>query len=103
MGSAPLAASRGVRRRTKRCRTVAQVVAGDELVPAVEAMVAKPATKSPLGLARMKLLVNDDMEQLPATALRLKSTLREAHASTTDMGGGLAAFEVKRESKVTGH
>ena len=74
----------------------------DELVAAVEALVATLAAKSPLGLARMKQLVNDGMEQPLATALRLEFALIEAHAGAADMAEGLAAFEAKRKPRFTG-
>lgn len=81
---------------------VTRVVADDALNDAVAALVAELATKSPLGLARMKQLVNDGMEQPLATALRLEFTLIEAHAGSADMAEGLAAFEVKRKPKFIG-
>ena len=84
------------------CGLVNRVVADAELVPATEALVAELAGKSPLGLARMKQLVNDGMEQPLDTAIRLETALFEAHARSADMAEGLAAFEAKRRPKFTG-
>ena len=66
------------------------------------ALVAQLATKSPLGLARMKQLVNDGLEQAQDTAIRLEFALLTAHAQSADMAEGLAAFEAKREPAFTG-
>ena len=84
------------------CGLVNRVVPDDELVSATEALVAQLATKSPLGLARMKQLVNDGLEQAQDTAIRLEFALLTAHAQSADMAEGLAAFEAKREPKFTG-
>jgi enoyl-CoA hydratase/carnithine racemase len=84
------------------CGLINQVVPDDELVSATEALVAQLANKSPLGLARMKRLVNDGMEQPLDTAIRLEFALFEAHAQSADMAEGLAAFEAKRQPKFTG-
>jgi enoyl-CoA hydratase/carnithine racemase len=81
---------------------VNQVVADDRLVPEVEALVDRLAGKSPLGLARMKQLVNDGLEQPLDTAIRLEFALMQAHALSADMAEGLAAFEAKRRPKFTG-
>ena len=81
---------------------VNEVVPDSELGDAVERLVAQLATKSPLGLQRMKQLVNDGMEQGLETAIRLETTLIQTHALSDDMAEGLAAFEAKREPKFTG-
>jgi enoyl-CoA hydratase len=73
------------------------VVPDDELEPAVEVLVAKLANKSPLGLSRMKWLVNDGLEQPTATAVRLELALSDAHRYSDDMREGLAAFNEKRQ------
>ena len=81
---------------------VNEVVPDDELVQAVDALVGQLATKSPLGLARMKQLVNDGLEQAPETAIRLEYLMSELHAKSDDMAEGLAAFEEKRQPNFTG-
>ncbi len=72
------------------------VVDDDELTSAVEALVAKLAAKSPLGLRRMKALVDDGLGQPMESALRLELLASEAHAYSEDMKEGLAAFNEKR-------
>lgn len=81
---------------------VNKVVRDDELGAAVEELVESLAAKSPLGLARMKQLVNDGLEQPLSTALRLEFSLMAAHAGSADMAEGLAAFEAKRKPVFTG-
>jgi enoyl-CoA hydratase len=51
---------------------VNHVVPDGELEAAVMALAAKLAARSPLGLRRMKQLVNDALEQPIATGLRLE-------------------------------
>lgn len=78
-------------------------VVDDEALPAaVEALVAKLATKSPLGLRRMKALVDDGLEQPMESALRLELLASEAHAYSADMKEGLAAFNEKRQPVFVG-
>lgn len=81
---------------------VNEVVEDADLIPAVERLVGKLATKSPLVLRRMKALVDDGLEQPRATALRLELLASELHAQSHDMKEGLAAFEEKRKPRFTG-
>lgn len=81
---------------------VNEVVDDSELAAATERLVAKLATKSPLGLRRMKALVDDGLEQPVETALRLESLASEVHAHSHDMHEGLAAFEEKRKPHFRG-
>jgi enoyl-CoA hydratase len=78
------------------------VVPDEELESAVESLVSKLVTKSPLGLARMKALVNDGLEQPTATAVRLEHAYSDAHRYSKDMEEGLDAFKSKREPRFTG-
>lgn len=72
------------------------VVDDGELIPAVEALVAKLVCKSPLGLRRMKALIDDGLGQPIESALRLELLASEVHANSEDMKEGLAAFNEKR-------
>ncbi len=81
---------------------VNEVVPDGELTAAVERFVAKLANKSPLGLARMKQLVDDGLNQPQDTALRLELLAFNLHAVSEDMQEGLAAFEQKRTPQFKG-
>jgi enoyl-CoA hydratase/carnithine racemase len=78
------------------------VVPDDQLVSATDELVQKLANKSPLGLARMKRLVLDGLEQPRETALRLEILTNDLHARSEDMQEGLAAFAEKRKPKFVG-
>lgn len=81
---------------------VNEVVPDGELTSAVEKVVAKLSNKSPLGLARMKYLVDDGLNQSQDTALRLELALFDLHTTSEDMQEGLAAFEQKRTPQFKG-
>jgi enoyl-CoA hydratase/carnithine racemase len=81
---------------------VNEVVPDAELASAVDRLVAKLATKSPVGLARMKQLVDDGLNQPEDTALRLEVLAFDLHAASEDMREGLAAFEEKRTPQFKG-
>ena len=75
---------------------VNEVAADGELEAAADRLVEKLAGKSPLGLARTKMLVDDGMEQPKETALRLELMAGALHAHSFDMQEGIAAFNAKR-------
>jgi enoyl-CoA hydratase/carnithine racemase len=81
---------------------VNEVFPDAELTSAVERLVAKLANKSPIGLARMKYLVDDGLNQPQDTALRLELSVFDLHAASEDMQEGLAAFEQKRAPQFKG-
>ncbi len=81
---------------------VNEIVADDELRPATDALVAKLASKSPLGLSRMKALVDDGLEQPVDVALRQELLVSAIHEHSDDRREGLAAFEEKRAPRFTG-
>jgi enoyl-CoA hydratase/carnithine racemase len=81
---------------------VNEVVPDAELGAAVERLVAKLAAKSPLGLRRMKALVDDGMDQPSEVALRNEILVGEVHAKSFDMQEGLAAFNAKRKPRFEG-
>lgn len=81
---------------------VNRVVDDDQLLLETEALVQKIAAKSPLGLRRMKTLVDDGLQQPIDTALRLELLASELHAGSEDVREGLAAFNEKRKPAFTG-
>lgn len=78
------------------------VVPDGELDGAVTELVDKLAARSPLGLSRMKQLVNDGLEQPATTGLRLELLASALHAHSDDMNEGLRAFEEKRSPQFSG-
>ena len=81
---------------------VNQVVEDAQLGAAVDALVKTLAAKSPLGLSRMKALVNDGLEQPAEVALRQELLMIALHEHSDDMREGLAAFQEKRAPQFTG-
>lgn len=73
-----------------------------ELAGAVERLVGSLATKSPLGLRRMKQLVDDGLDQPLEIALRAELVAGDLHTHSHDMNEGLAAFNGKRAPRFTG-
>ena len=81
---------------------VNQVVDDSHLDAATQKVADTIATKSPLGLQRMKALVDDGLEQPEDTALRLELLASEVHAFSADLQEGLEAFQGKRAPRFTG-
>lgn len=81
---------------------VNKVVGRDELVAAVDLLVDSLARKSPLGLRRMKQLINDGLDQPVSTGLRLELLAGDAHGFSHDMTEGISAFIEKRTPQFTG-
>ena len=81
---------------------VNQVVDDADLIVAAEKLVETLEVKSPLGIARMKRLVDDSFDQSLEAALRNEIALFELHAHSHDRAEGLAAFAEKRPPKFTG-
>ena len=81
---------------------VNEVVADGELLTAAEKLVGKLANKSPVGLEKMKYLVDDGLNQTADTALRLELLAFDLHMNSEDVKEGLAAFEQKRTPQFTG-
>jgi enoyl-CoA hydratase/carnithine racemase len=78
------------------------VVPAARLEEAVDELVAALAARSPLGLARMKALVDDALEQPAAVGLRAELLASSLHGHSVDMREGLAAFREKRDPKFIG-
>ncbi|MEO8296857.1 MAG: enoyl-CoA hydratase/isomerase family protein [Burkholderiales bacterium] len=81
---------------------VNQVVPADELQAAVEALCARIIDKSPLGLRRMKQLVDDGLQQPIDVALRAEAAMVDAHNHSHDRSEGLAAFAARRTPHYNG-
>ncbi len=73
-----------------------------ELDEAVDRLVGKLSNKSPLGLSRMKTLVDDGLEQPKEIALRAELVAGGLHAYSFDMQEGIAAFNEKRTPQFRG-
>lgn len=81
---------------------VNSVVPDPELRSAVDTLVESLADKSSLGLARMKQLVNDALEQPVHAGLLAELTASALHRHSADMREGLLAFQQKRRPIFTG-
>lgn len=78
------------------------VVDDDRLEHEVAAIAAQIATKSPVGLARMKMLANAAPQVPPAVGLTIELEQSALHETSADWREGLAAFNEKREPKYVG-
>ncbi len=74
-----------------------QVVPDEELLAAVDALVARIATKSPLGLARMKALANASLNLSAQEAMAAERAMNVLHADSFDFAEGVKAFGEKRK------
>ncbi|WP_433723185.1 enoyl-CoA hydratase/isomerase family protein [Nocardia sp. CA-129566] len=84
------------------CGLVNEVVPPEELETRVAELVEVIATKSPLGLARLKQLARDGLAQEVPTGVRLELLMSEAHAHSHDFVEGLTAFSEGRPPKFLG-
>ncbi|WP_315837451.1 enoyl-CoA hydratase/isomerase family protein [Bradyrhizobium prioriisuperbiae] len=72
------------------------------LRPAVEEFVVKLATKSPLGLARMKAMALESFDKSTANGIAHEQLVSELHAHSFDRNEGIAAFSEKRRPEFQG-
>ena len=78
------------------------VVPDDALGTAVDELVGTLAQRSPIGLRRMKRMIDDGLEQSLPAALRYELSLNAQHAASHDRMEGLAAFAEKRKPAFEG-
>ncbi|GAA4338312.1 enoyl-CoA hydratase/isomerase family protein [Variovorax defluvii] len=81
---------------------VHSVVAPERLEHEVQALTDSLSGKSPLGLARMKHLVDNGLDLPLDQALRAEQAVVLAHNSSHDRNEGLAAFAARREPVFNG-
>ena len=87
----------------RRSGLLNDVVPAERLEAAVDELVAAIAAKSPLGLRRMKRLLDDGLQQPPEVGLRAELAAQSLHGRSADMAEGLAAFRENRAPEFTGH
>lgn len=80
---------------------VSEVVNDDQLAARVGELAAHISEKSAPGLAHMKRLINDGLEQTLTTALHMEHEALFAHMYSTDIREGLAAFRERRRPNFT--
>lgn len=76
---------------------VHEVVDDQQLESRVGEVAARIAEKSAPGLAHMKRLINDGLEQPLTTALRMEYQALAVHVHSEDLREGLAAFQERRK------
>ncbi len=81
---------------------VNEVAPEGELPAAVDRLVGKLSTKSPLGLRGMKVLADDSLEQPAELALRAELVAGALHSHSFDMQEGVAAFNERRKPRFRG-
>jgi enoyl-CoA hydratase len=81
---------------------VNEVVPPGRLRTRANELAQQIAAKSPQGIARMKALIRDGLDQPLDTALRLERLVLATHAHSADLVEGLAAFTEKRLPRYPG-
>lgn len=81
---------------------VNEVVAPEALIPTVTALADRIGRLSPLGVARVKQLATDAMDQPVEQGLRSELAAFEGYVHSRDFLEGLTAFEEKRAPRFTG-
>jgi enoyl-CoA hydratase/carnithine racemase len=75
---------------------VNEVVDAADLQARADAIATGIAAKSPLGIARMKQMVNAAFDMTEASALAMEQALGNLHTTSFDRNEGLAAFRERR-------
>ena len=81
---------------------VNEVVEPDELHARAEAIANAIARKSPVGLARMKQIVEHAFDMSESAGLALEQALSNLHTTSFDRNEGLAAFRERRQPNFVG-
>lgn len=81
---------------------IQEVVEPGNLVSAVDDLTEILAAKSPLGLKRMKQLIDNGLDQPLVSALAAEQITCELHDASQDRNEGLSAFMARRSPKFTG-
>ncbi len=82
---------------------VNRVVQDGELESEVQALAEKIASKSPLGLKRMKMLINDGLDMPASVAMKKEKLVSAEHMRSGDAAEGGRAFKEKRKPEFRGN
>ena len=86
-----------------RVGLVAKVYPDETFEADVQALAEKIASKSPIGLRRMKALLDDGLDMPTAQALKLEKGVSVQHMSSYDAAEGGKAFGEKRKPDFRGY
>jgi enoyl-CoA hydratase len=81
---------------------VIRVVEDGKLESEVQAVAERIASKSPLGLKRMKMLLNDGLDMPQALAMKTEKLVSAEHMRSNDAAEGGRAFKEKRKPEFRG-
>ncbi|HUN75260.1 MAG TPA: enoyl-CoA hydratase/isomerase family protein [Steroidobacteraceae bacterium] len=82
---------------------VNRVVEDAQLESEVQAIAERIASKSPLGLKRMKMLINDGLDMPQALAMKMEKLVSAEHMRSNDAAEGGRAFKEKRKPEFRGN
>jgi enoyl-CoA hydratase len=82
---------------------VNRVVEDSQLESEVQALAEKIASKSPLGLRRMKMLINDGLDMPADLAMKMEKLVSAEHMRSNDAAEGGRAFKEKRKPEFRGN
>jgi enoyl-CoA hydratase len=81
---------------------VNRIVEDAQLEAEVQALGEKIASKSPLGLRRMKMLINDGLDMPQSLAMKMEKLVSAEHMRSNDAAEGGRAFKEKRKPEFRG-